>query len=237
MTEITYDFPKANPRHRLAGALLDIVFCWLTLGIGWFIWSLVVWGRGQTPGKQIVKLRVYDKSTGRPVRWGHMLIRQYLLLITPAMLLFVLFYVVGGIHYFSGYPGFAGWNFDHANTGFWFAGYGISSGAFGFKSYAFFLLMLCYLLPIVDAFWIFAGGRNNRLVDIIAKTDVLNEAAGNRVSTHASPSRSYVQNPYAPAIDESKVARKIREATELFQSGHISEAEYLALKKRIIENE
>lgn len=237
MTEISYDFPKANPRHRLAGALLDIVFCWLTLGIGWFIWSLVVWGRGQTPGKQIVKLRVYDKTTGRPVRWGHMLIRQYLLLFAPLLVLSIFFYVVGGIHYYSGDPGFIGLNFDHANIGGWFAGYGSPTGAFGFKSYAFFLLMLCYLLPIVDAFWIFAGGRSNRLVDVIAKTDVLNEAARSGVSNYTNPSRSYVQNPYAPPTDESKVARKIREATELFQSGHISEAEYLALKKRIIENE
>jgi hypothetical protein len=40
------------------------------LEIGWLIWSLIVWGQGQTPGKQILKMRVYDKTTSKPAKWG-----------------------------------------------------------------------------------------------------------------------------------------------------------------------
>lgn len=237
MNEISYPYPKANPRHRLAGILLDVVFSWLTLGIGWLIWSLIVWGKGQTPGMQVVKLRVYGKNTGRPIRWGQMLIRQFLILLGPPFALFALCYALGGIHYYSGDSGFVGLSFDQGYIGTWYAGYGLPGGAFGFKSYAFLLLTLSYLFPLVDALWIFVGGKRNRLVDVFAKTDVLNEAStgeGQNSSAHSTP---YVQNPYSREVQESEVTRKIREATTLFQSGHISETEYLALKKRIIETD
>ncbi len=237
MSENIYPFPQANPRHRLAGLLLDIALSWITLGIGWFIWSLIVWGRGQTPGKQIVKLRVYDKKTGRPVRWGHMLIRQYLILAGIPIVLFILFYITGGIHFYSGNAGFLGFNFDPANIGNWYAGYGTAGGAFGFKSYAFIFLTLSYFFPIIDALWIFAGGKRNRLVDLIAKTDVLNESSARDTSNQYNHSSTHVQNPYTEDAAESDVTRKIREATTLFQSGHLSETEYLALKGRIIESD
>jgi uncharacterized RDD family membrane protein YckC len=44
--------------RRLAGYLLDGVLVFVTLFIGWLIWSIVVWGRGQSPGKQILGIRV-----------------------------------------------------------------------------------------------------------------------------------------------------------------------------------
>jgi len=46
-----YSFPKASPQLRLAGFALDLVLRWVTMGIGWMIWSLIIWGQGQTPGK------------------------------------------------------------------------------------------------------------------------------------------------------------------------------------------
>jgi len=76
----TYSFPKANPRHRLAGYVLDSILFGLTCGIGWIVWSLIIWSRGQTPGKQILKMRVYNKTTSAPARWGQMLVRQVLIL-------------------------------------------------------------------------------------------------------------------------------------------------------------
>lgn len=237
MSESFYPYPKANPRHRLAGFLLDVFFSWITLGIGWLIWSLIIWGKGQTPGMQVLKLRVYDKKTGQAIRWGHMLVRQFLILLGIPFALSISLYAVGGIHYYSGDAGFLGLNFDQGLLGNWYAGYGLPGGAFGFKSYAFFLLTLSYFFPLVDALWIFVGGRRNRLVDLIAKTDVLNEASTANGSNSTSQSTLYIQNPYARDMQESEVSRKIREATALHQSGHISENEYIDLKKRIIGND
>jgi len=37
--------------------------------------------------------------------------------------------------------------------------------------------LVYYLVILVDAFWIFKSGKRQRLVDVICKTDVLNEAA------------------------------------------------------------
>ena len=241
MSEMTYQFPKANPRHRLAAALLDGLLAMVTLYIGWASWSLIAWSKGQTPGKQVLKIRVYDKTTGRPVRWGHMLIRQYLIISSIPLFLFIFFYAVGAIHYWSGVSDTLGLYYFNGNMGPWFAAYGMPTGTLTFKSYAFYILVIGYLFPIVDALWIFRGGQRNRLVDVIAKTDVINEAGGQSSEAFAyttpSVSASYTaQSPYSTPTPptESRVTREIREATELFQNGHISEAEYAALKKKII---
>jgi len=72
----TTNHPLATPRHRIASIAVDIGFYIITLGIGWFIWSLVMWAQGQTPGKQILKIRVISTKTGKPANWGRMLLRQ-----------------------------------------------------------------------------------------------------------------------------------------------------------------
>jgi len=69
----------ATFQHRLGALVLDAVLMGLTLGIGWLIWSLVIWGNGQTPAKQILKIRVYNSETGQVVSWGHMALREALL--------------------------------------------------------------------------------------------------------------------------------------------------------------
>ena len=69
----------ASFQHRLAALVLDAVLMGLTLGIGWLIWSLIIWGNGQTPAKQILKIRVYNAETGQVVSWGHMALREALL--------------------------------------------------------------------------------------------------------------------------------------------------------------
>ena len=69
----------ASFQHRLGAVALDAALYVVTLGIGWVIWSLVLWGQGQTPGKKILKIRVYAADTQRPATWGHMAIREFLL--------------------------------------------------------------------------------------------------------------------------------------------------------------
>jgi uncharacterized RDD family membrane protein YckC len=142
-----YIFPKATVQHRLGGKAVDLAMYTVTFGIGWLIWSLIVWGQGQTPGKQILKLRVYDKTTGKPIKWGHMAIREFLLplaigLATLPLVIVLTFIPVEEVRF----------------------------GAIGF------LYVAGFIAQLIDAFWILKGDQRNRLVDLFAKTDVLNES-------------------------------------------------------------
>ena len=145
-TSVTYPFAIATPQHRLGGRAVDIAMWLVTFGIGWFIWSLVVWGQGQTPGKQIVKLRVYDKTTGKPAKWGHMALREYLMPIAIFGVVALPVSMLSVIHnrYVSLFA-------------------------------IFFLYLWILASQLIDSLWIFKGGRRNRLVDIFCKTDILNE--------------------------------------------------------------
>ena len=63
---------------RLGALILDAVIFTFTLGIGGLIWSFFVWGRGQTPGKQI--LGIYAASTDNPEQpfsWGNTALREF----------------------------------------------------------------------------------------------------------------------------------------------------------------
>jgi uncharacterized RDD family membrane protein YckC len=76
------NFRYASFQHRLGGYALDCALAVLTLGIGWMIWSFVVWGEGQTPAKKILKMRTVNATTGNAASWGHMAIRELLIPLT-----------------------------------------------------------------------------------------------------------------------------------------------------------
>ena len=48
----------ASKGRRFGAYLLEIPLTIVTLGIGYIIWMLIVWARGQTPAKQLLKMRV-----------------------------------------------------------------------------------------------------------------------------------------------------------------------------------
>ena len=151
--DFTISTPQTNLRyasfqHRLGAIVLDATLIVLTLGIGWVIWSFIVWGQGQTPGKQILKLRVYDKTTEKPAKWGQMAIREFLLPLTVTVALLP-FIVAASI------------SIPDQNTQILAMGLVYIAG---------------FAVQLVDAFWILKGSDRNRLVDKFAKTDVLNEA-------------------------------------------------------------
>ena len=75
----------ASFQHRLGAIVLDATLMVITLGIGWLIWSFIVWGEGQTPAKKILKLRTVNFTNGRPATWGHMGIREGLIPITVSI--------------------------------------------------------------------------------------------------------------------------------------------------------
>jgi uncharacterized RDD family membrane protein YckC len=62
--------------RRVGAWLLDIVLFFLTLVIGYLIWWLIVLGRGQTPGKQLLGLRVV-RVDGSPSDWGWTFLREF----------------------------------------------------------------------------------------------------------------------------------------------------------------
>jgi uncharacterized RDD family membrane protein YckC len=64
---------------RFGGFLLDGLLAMVTLGIGWFIWSLFTWSTGQTPGKRLLGYVVVDANTGVPFDWGRMALRQFVI--------------------------------------------------------------------------------------------------------------------------------------------------------------
>ena len=84
-------FRSATFHHRLGGIALDTALCFVTLFIGWFIWALITWQNGQTPAKQILKMRVLHESTGKPATWGHMAVREFLIPLTVNIVAWVTF--------------------------------------------------------------------------------------------------------------------------------------------------
>ena len=146
-----YPFPKASLKHRLGQAFLEYALIIVTLGIGYLVWTLIILGQGQTPGKQVLKLRVYDSTTGKPAKWGHMFIREFGLVIAVAVIAYGL-PVILSLQSLS----------EFASDGY----FELSIGN-----------VLYYGFLAFDAFWIFKSGMRQRLVDVICKTDVLNEAA------------------------------------------------------------
>lgn len=85
----------ASFQHRLGSyaleTLLSLIISFLTFGLGWLIWSLVVWGRGQTPAKQILRIRVRHFETGAVATWGHMAVREFLVPLTVLIATFATF--------------------------------------------------------------------------------------------------------------------------------------------------
>jgi uncharacterized RDD family membrane protein YckC len=70
--------PLASAGARLGSYLLETVLAVVTLGIGWLIWSFIVWGKGTTPGHQILKQYVVNEKTGQTFSWGRMAVRELL---------------------------------------------------------------------------------------------------------------------------------------------------------------
>jgi uncharacterized RDD family membrane protein YckC len=64
--------------RRFGQYLLDILLAVVTLFIGYLIWSLIIWGRGQTPAMQLLHIRVVKLRTAVPATWGTMFVREFL---------------------------------------------------------------------------------------------------------------------------------------------------------------
>lgn len=66
----------ASVGQRLAAYLLDFVLIVVTLIVGWLVWTLIVWARGQSPGKQLMRIYCVKLARGRRATWGTMFVRE-----------------------------------------------------------------------------------------------------------------------------------------------------------------
>ena len=87
----------SSPARRIAEPVVELLFLVVTLYVGWLIWELVVFARGQTPAKQLLGMRVVSLETSRAAGWGTMLLRELVgkpivLAVAPFTLGIVLFW-------------------------------------------------------------------------------------------------------------------------------------------------
>jgi uncharacterized RDD family membrane protein YckC len=148
-------YPKASVQHRLGGYFLDLGLAILTLGIGWVIWSLVVWRKGLTPAKQILKLRVVAEETRTNATWGHMAIRQLLIPITFSIPGWLLMQLGDSTPVVTG-----SYSSDPLE------GRGLTSLG----------NVVSFSITLIDGLWIFKNGQRKRVTDLWAKTIVVNES-------------------------------------------------------------
>ena len=62
--------------RRIGAFFLAIPLSIITLGIGYVVWGLIVWGRGQTPALQVLGMRCWRPETGRVAGWWWMALRE-----------------------------------------------------------------------------------------------------------------------------------------------------------------
>jgi hypothetical protein len=71
-----------SPTRRFTAWVLEIVLISGTAYIGWFIWSLITWGKGQTPAQNLLRIISINETTGAPAKRPQMFIRFFLIFTT-----------------------------------------------------------------------------------------------------------------------------------------------------------
>jgi uncharacterized RDD family membrane protein YckC len=66
----------ASTGRRIGAYFLALPLAIVTLGIGYAIWGLVVWGSGTTPALQVLGMRCWKPQTGQAAGWGTMALRE-----------------------------------------------------------------------------------------------------------------------------------------------------------------
>ena len=66
----------ASVGRRIGAGFLTIPLAIATLGIGYIIWGLIVWGNGQTPALQVLGMRAWRPETNRVAGFWIMALRE-----------------------------------------------------------------------------------------------------------------------------------------------------------------
>ena len=70
---------SVGPTRRFTAWVLEIVLISGTAYVGWFIWSLITWGKGQTPAQNLLRIISINETTGAPAKRPQMFIRFFLI--------------------------------------------------------------------------------------------------------------------------------------------------------------
>lgn len=89
--------PLVSNGKRFGAYLLEAVLMIVTLFIGWLIWWIIAWGKGQTPAKQVLKMRCIDADTGQVATFGQMALREVVGKILLGNITFGITTLIGGI--------------------------------------------------------------------------------------------------------------------------------------------
>jgi uncharacterized RDD family membrane protein YckC len=79
----------ASVGRRIGAYFLAIPLSIVTLGIGYIVWGLIVWGRGQTPALQVLGMRCWRPETGRVPGWWWMALREIIGRLVEGILSFI----------------------------------------------------------------------------------------------------------------------------------------------------
>jgi uncharacterized RDD family membrane protein YckC len=66
----------ASVGRRIGAYFLALPLAIVTLGIGYIIWGLIVWGNGQTPALQVLGMRCWRPETNRVAGFWYMALRE-----------------------------------------------------------------------------------------------------------------------------------------------------------------
>jgi hypothetical protein len=73
------ELTPVNPARRFTAWVLEIVLISGTAYVGWLIWSLVTWGKGQTPAQNLLRIISINETTGAPAKRPQMFVRYFLM--------------------------------------------------------------------------------------------------------------------------------------------------------------
>jgi uncharacterized RDD family membrane protein YckC len=91
------DAQPASNGQVVAAYVLGLLLFIVTLGAGYLAWSVVTWGKGQTPAQRIVGLRCWDPATGRTASRDKMALRQLTGVALNGQLLIGVFIMLSGM--------------------------------------------------------------------------------------------------------------------------------------------
>ncbi len=83
------DTELASIGRRIGSWFLAIPLAIVTLGIGYIIWGLIVWGRGQTPTQQVLGMRTWHPQSAQRADWWRMALREIVGGIVTGILSFI----------------------------------------------------------------------------------------------------------------------------------------------------
>lgn len=66
----------AGVGRRIGAYFLAIPLVIVTLGIGYLVWGVILWGQGQTPTYKVLGMRCWRPQTGRVAGWWWMALRE-----------------------------------------------------------------------------------------------------------------------------------------------------------------